>query len=63
MGIRSFIRRHRLLTGGAGALVTGLIVFVLLWFQPQKLFIEKTVNESEPMATVSATAAARLPRS
>jgi hypothetical protein len=56
MGIRSFIGRHRLLTGGAGALVTGLIVFVLLWFQPQKLFIEKTVNESEPMATVSATA-------
>jgi hypothetical protein len=55
MRIRSFIARHRLLTGSAGALITGLIVFVLLWFQPQKLFIEKTVNEAEPMATVSAT--------
>ena len=28
-------------------------MFVLLWFQPQKLLIEKTVNESEPTATAS----------
>ena len=55
MGIRRFVGRHRLLTGTAVTLVVGLIVFVLLWFQPQKLFIEKTVNETEPMATVSAT--------
>jgi hypothetical protein len=23
----------------------GLVIFVLLWFQPQKLFLSKTVNE------------------
>ena len=26
----------------------GLIIFVLLWFQPQKLFLNKTVNEPVP---------------
>jgi len=55
MGIGRFIGRHRLLAGVVATLVAGLIIFVLLWFQPQKLFIEKTVNESEPMATVSVT--------
>jgi len=31
-------------------LVAGLIVFVLLWFQPQKLLIEKKVDEPVPSA-------------
>ena len=26
----------------------GLVIFVLLWFQPQKLFLSKTVNEPLP---------------
>ena len=26
----------------------GLVIFVLLWFQPQKLFLNKTVNEPVP---------------
>ena len=56
MRIGRFFARHRLLVGSTGVLLIGLIVFVLLWFQPQKLFIEKTVNEQVPMATVSATA-------
>ena len=56
MKVGRFIARHRLLVGTVGTVAVGLAVFVLLWFQPQKLFIEKTVNETEPMATVTATA-------
>jgi hypothetical protein len=43
-----WIRRHRFVTSAAGVVVVGLGVFVLLWFQPQKLFINKTVNEDLP---------------
>src|SRR5215469_11614069 len=40
-------RRHPFV--GAAALIgVGLVIFVLLWFQPQKLFLNKTVNEPVP---------------
>ena len=31
-----------------GFLTVGLVVFVLVWFQPQQAFLNKTVNESVP---------------
>jgi hypothetical protein len=40
-------RRHRFI-GTAAFLGVGLIIFVLVWFQPQKLFLNKTVNEPVP---------------
>jgi len=42
-------RRHPVIS--AAALIgVGLIIFVLAWFQPQKLFLNKTVNEPLPGA-------------
>jgi hypothetical protein len=52
MRLRAFVGKHRGLVVGGGTLIVGLIVFVLVWFQPQKLFIDKTVNEEVPMGTV-----------
>jgi len=46
------------MTSAAGALLAGFIVFVLLWFQPQKLFIEKRVDEALPSISTSASAPA-----
>jgi hypothetical protein len=54
--VREFLRRHRAAVISGLILAVGLIVFVLVWFQPQKIFIEKTVNEDVPMATVQPTA-------
>ena len=56
MRLRAFVVRHRALVISGATLIVGLIVFVLVWFQPQKLFIEKTVNEAVPMATVEPSA-------
>jgi electron transfer DM13 len=40
-------RRHPFIS--ASALIgAGLVIFVLLWFQPQKLFLNKTVNDPVP---------------
>ena len=39
--------RRKLLWAG-GLLFVAIAVFVLVWFQPQKLFIEKTVDEAPP---------------
>jgi len=43
--------------GGATAIV-GLVAFVLVWFQPQKLFLDQTVNEALPGLIGSPTAGA-----
>jgi hypothetical protein len=48
--IRSFISRHRYLVSGVVLAGIGLAIFVLVWFQPQKLFIDDTVNEAVPAA-------------
>src|SRR5271165_451696 len=40
-------RRHPVMSAAALTGV-GLIIFVLAWFQPQKLFLNKTVNEPLP---------------
>ena len=46
--IVSFIGRHRRAAGIAGVAGVGLVAFVLVWFQPQKLFLEQRVNEAPP---------------
>ena len=48
------IRRHWLITGAVCAVIVGLGLFTLVWFQPQKLIINKTVNEGLPGAVSSA---------
>lgn len=42
------VRRRILVAGGVG--VAALIVFVLVWFEPQALFIDEEVNEAAPTA-------------
>lgn len=51
--MRSFIRRHPVLSSGVALAVVGLAVFVLVWFQPQKLFLDQTVNEALPGVVAS----------
>lgn len=58
-----FLRRHRLVVGTSAVLVVGAVVFVLLWFQPQKLVIEERVNEAAPVAAAqTATAPTAAPK-
>jgi hypothetical protein len=60
MGLRSNIRRHPRAWAASTALVVALAVFVLVWFEPQKLFQDQKVDEalpSAPAVTVPTTAA------
>jgi hypothetical protein len=41
-------RRHRFLIAAAAFTGAGVLIFVLVWFQPQKLFLNKSVNEPVP---------------
>jgi hypothetical protein len=40
-------RRHPFISAAA-VIGAGLVIFVLAWFQPQQLFLNKTVNEPVP---------------
>ena len=57
-----FVDQHRKLLLNLGVLLVAGIVFVVLWFEPHKLFIEDTVNEalptSEPAAEERSTSSA-----
>ena len=56
MGSRTVVRRGRVLA--AVVVVLGLLAaFVLWWFQPQKLFLDDTVNEAAPAAAAGAAPA------
>src|SRR5262249_57446948 len=44
-------------SGAAAVIGAGLVTFVVVWFQPQKLFLSHTVNE--PVPGVIQTAPAR----
>lgn len=46
--LRALVVRHPVLSSGAGALGVLFVVFVLVWFQPQKLFLDQKVNEALP---------------
>jgi hypothetical protein len=47
-----FVRRHQRWVLASGVVFVVFVAFVLWWFQPQKLFIDKTVNEPAPAAPV-----------
>jgi Electron transfer DM13 len=46
--VRRLVHRHPVMAAVAGIVGVGFIVFVLVWFQPQKLFLNNTVNEPVP---------------
>jgi Electron transfer DM13 len=48
--------RRRPFIIGAAVIGAGLVLFVLVWFQPRKLFLNKTVNEPGPGITGTAPA-------
>ncbi|HVE92332.1 MAG TPA: DM13 domain-containing protein [Actinomycetota bacterium] len=48
MGLRASFARHRRLVLAGGAAAAALLVFVLAFFQPQKLFIDQVVDETPP---------------
>ena len=43
-----FARTHPVISAAAAFIGVGLIIFVLVWFQPQKLFLNKTISEPVP---------------
>ena len=49
--MRGFFRKHPTAAWLSVATVVAGVVFVMVWFQPHKLFIEETVNESLPSAS------------
>jgi hypothetical protein len=50
--MRAFVASHRLAVGSLGLLGIALVAFVLLYFEPQTLFIDDRVDE--PVPTVAA---------
>lgn len=52
--MRGFIKRHRRLVLWGGVLAAALLAFVIVWFEPHKLFIEETVQEDLPGAVSTA---------
>ena len=47
---------HPFISASAALIGAGLVIFVLVWFQPQKLFLNKTVNEPAPGVIATAPA-------
>jgi Electron transfer DM13 len=54
--VRGVVRRHPVLSSSAAALGVVFVVFVMVWFQPQKLFLDQKVNEALPGVIESAPA-------
>jgi hypothetical protein len=54
--VRGFVRRHPGAFIATGFLAAGFVVFVLLWFEPQKAFTNKRVDEALPARITTATA-------
>jgi Electron transfer DM13 len=52
------VLRHRRLLAALGALAAGLVAFVLLYFEPQKLVIDDEVHEALPVAVPAVDAPA-----
>jgi hypothetical protein len=59
--LRALVMRHKLATSVAGAVGLALVVFVLVWFQPQKLFLDQKVDEALPGVIGSPAAASPVP--
>jgi len=52
---RGWMRRNLRVVAPVGVVAAGLTIFALVWFQPQKLIIEKTVNEAAPTSASSSS--------
>ncbi|HEX9775813.1 MAG TPA: DM13 domain-containing protein [Actinomycetota bacterium] len=48
--VTGLIARHKKAVAALLVLGIGLAVFVLVWFQPQKLFLDTVVDEADPVA-------------
>jgi Electron transfer DM13 len=59
--MRAFVSRHAKSLVAGGIILVGLLVFVVVWFQPQKLVIEKTASEARPSAQASSGSPAADP--
>ena len=56
-------RRLRVWIGAAAVVALGLAAFVLVWFEPHKLFIDERVDQAVPTAGPTTTAAEQDPAS
>lgn len=54
--MRRWLSEHRWITLAGGATALALAIFVLVWFQPQKLFIDVRVDEGLPAVAAATTA-------
>ena len=59
--MRSFVASHRVAVTIAGLLVAGLAAFVLIYFEPQALFIDHRVDEPLPTAVAELPSRAKPP--
>lgn len=55
-GLRGFATKYAKYLVAGAVLAVGLIIFAILWFEPQKLFLEETANEARPAAPAAPTA-------
>jgi hypothetical protein len=55
MGLRSNIRRHPRVWTAAAVVAVALGVFVVVWFEPHKLFLDQKVDEALPSAAAVTT--------
>ncbi len=55
------VKSHKAIVGIGVLLVVGLVVFVLVWFQPQKLFIDQRVDEAFPSPAKTTTTTSTSP--
>lgn len=65
--LRAFIGRHKRFATVASVVSVAGLVFVIVWFQPQKLFLNRTVREplpalEAPVETPGAIAPSATPR-
>ena len=59
MSARSFVGVHKVAVSLVAALALGLLIFAVVWFEPQKLIQEKTVTEAAPITSMSPTTSAQ----
>ena len=60
--MRSFVAAHRIVLSLAGLVIAALVAFVLLYFEPQALFIDHRVDEPLPTVAAKSTPTRERPR-
>lgn len=54
---RASVRRHRAMSAAIAIIILAMSIFVLTYFEPQKLFLDDRVSEAMPSATADAAPA------